>query len=166
MFRYVFIVWHHWWFTLGKLLQSALMSQPELFFFFNTTFSNSFSSLRWSWSFRLNSIFGKILKKDRCIEWRVHFLSHRVTHLHPESLPAASHAHHLHPCPQQAELFVSPQQPLYHRWQAGTGDWNGFLLLRRLHRYASPTPCQSAAWNRKRFCSKKRKQRLSHPHRM
>lgn len=41
-------------------------------------------------------------------------LPNRISHLHPEPLTAASHAHHLHPCPQQTELFLSAQQSLYH----------------------------------------------------
>ena len=93
----------------------------------------------------------------------MYFLLRRISHLHPKPLPTASHPHHLHPCPQQAELFVGSQQPLYHCWQARPGDRHGFLIL-RLHRYTSPTLCQNAAWNLKWTCGKIENLCLSHPH--
>lgn len=74
--------------------------------------------------------------------------SNRVSYLHPEPLPTTSHARHLHPRPQQTELFIGPQQPLHHRGQAGR---HGFLV-HRLRRYASAARRQHLARHGKWTC--------------
>lgn len=79
--------------------------------------------------------------QSRFKHFRFFLPSRRLPHLHPEPLPAAPHAHHLHPRPQQTERLVGPQQPLHHRGQAG---WHGYLV-RRLRRYASSARRRSAA---------------------